>query len=333
MPFYRLRAAVVSATERARVLFGRPRSIRKAVMQHTVALSSLFLLLSVSSVPAQRRGVTAPAKAPAGMIVHRDLAYVSHGHDRRRLDLYLPDDAAKRPLIIWIHGGAFRMGSKEGGVPVEYVAAGYAVASVNYRLSQHAIFPAQIEDLRAAVRWLRANAETYRLDANRFGAWGASAGGHLASMLGTTGDVEVFSVGEHLNVSSKVQAVVDYFGPTDFLQMDAQRLPDGMVHDAVNSPESQLIGGPIQDEKDRVAQANPISYVSKGDPPFLIVHGDQDLLVPYQQSLLLKDALEKAGVPVSFYRVRGEGHGRFRDPNVVERTREFLDRNLKPATR
>ena len=202
--------------------------------------------------------------------------------------------------------------------------------SINYRLSQHAVFPAQIEDVKAAVRWLRANAETYRLDPNRFAAWGSSAGGHLVAMLGTTGDVAEFEVGENLKVSSQVQAVVDYFGPTDFLQMDAQSLPDGLVHDAPDSPESQLVGGPIQEHKDRVTRANPITYVSKDDCPFLIIHGDQDKLVPYQQSVLLKDALEEAGVRVTFYRVAGGSHGWFGDPKVPELTKSFLKKHLKP---
>ena len=114
---------------------------------------------------------------PEGATAHRDLAYVPGGHERHRLDLYLPKDAQNLPLIINIHGGAFKMGSKEQGVPLEYLSLGYAVASINYRLSQHAIFPAQIEDCKAAVRWLRAHAAEYRLDPNRFAAWGASAGG------------------------------------------------------------------------------------------------------------------------------------------------------------
>ncbi len=274
-----------------------------------------------------------PTQAPAGMTVHRDQAYVANGHPRQNLDLYLPSDGTNLPLIIWVHGGAFRMGSKEGlefdAVPLEYLALGYAVASINYRLSQHALFPAQIEDCKAAVRWLRAHAEQFKLDANRFGVWGPSAGGHLAAMLGTTGAVTAFEVGEHLNVSSRVQAVVDYFGPTDFLQMDDQRTPDGMLHNPPDSPESQLIGGAIQEHKQRVAQANPITYVTNDAPPFLIVHGDRDPLVPYQQSVLLDAALRQAGVPVTFYPVVGAGHGGFTDPRVPELTQAFFTQHLK----
>jgi acetyl esterase/lipase len=265
----------------------------------------------------------------------RDLAYVPRGHARQTLDLYLPHAPgagdALRPLIIWVHGGAFRMGSKEDKVPLAYVAEGYAVASLNYRLSRHALWPAQIEDCKAAVRWLRAHAADYGLDPARFAAWGESAGGHLVAMLGTAGEVAALEVGEYLHVSSRVQAVVDYFGPTDFLQMDAHRLPDGMVHDAADSPESQLVGGPIQAHPERVAAANPVTYVSPAAPPFLIVHGDQDPLVPYHQSQLLDAALRAAGVPVTFYTVTGAGHGRFTDPAVPELTHAFLAEHLCPV--
>jgi len=269
-------------------------------------------------------------EVPPGTTVHRDLPYVNDGHPRQVLDLYLPSGGARLPLIVWIHGGAFRAGSKEDGVPVDYLDAGYAIASINYRLSQHARFPAQIEDCKAAVRWLRAHAAQYGLDAARFGAWGPSAGGHLVAMLGTTGNVTRFDVGEYPEVSSRVQAVVDYFGPTDFLQMDAHRVPGGMVHDAADSPESELVGGPIQENADRVAAANPITYVGPDAPPFLIVHGDRDPLVPHHQSELLVAALERAGTPVTFYTVTGAGHGGFTDPAVPELTRTFLAEHLKP---
>lgn len=304
--------------------------MQKPMMQIVVPLILILSLVAATLVLAQRRGSAEAPKVPEGVTVYHDVAYVTDGHERQELDLYVPDTGENLPLIIWVHGGAWRGGDKTHYVRMEYLKAGYAGASINYRLSQHAVFPAQIEDVKAAVRWLRANAETYRLDPNRFAAWGSSAGGHLVAMLGTTGDIEEFEVGENLKVSSRIQAVVDYFGPTDFLQMDAQSLPDGLVHDASDSPESQLVGGPIQEHKDRVARANPITYVSKDDSPFLIIHGDKDKLVPYQQSVLLKDALEEAGVPVTFYRVEGGGHGWFRDPKVPELTKAFLEKHLKP---
>jgi acetyl esterase/lipase len=260
---------------------------------------------------------------------YRNLPYVTHGHPRQVLDLYLPENADKAPLIIWVHGGAFMGGSKDDFVPSDCLADGYAVASINYRLSQHAIFPAQIQDCKAAVRWLRAHADRYHLDDQRFGAWGASAGGHLVAMLGVTAHVDEFDVGENMGISSRVQAVVDYFGPTDFLQMDEHRPKGGMVHNKPQSPESLLVGGPIQEMKAEVARANPITYVSQEAAPFLIVHGDRDPLVPHHQSILLVDALRKAGVPVQFYTVEGGGHGGFTDPDVERLRREFLAARLR----
>jgi acetyl esterase/lipase len=149
-------------------------------------------------------------------------------------------------------------------------------------------------------------------------------------MLGTTSETDVFDVGAYLNVSSRVQAVVDYFGPMDFLQMDAHRRPDGMVHDVADSPESELIGGPIQKRKKKVAAANPITYVTPHAPPFLIVHGNRDPFVPHHQSLLLEAALKRADVPVLLYTVKGQGHGEFTDPQIPKLTKEFLARHLKP---
>ncbi len=265
------------------------------------------------------------------MTVLRDLAYVPGGHERQKLDLYLPaeaDPSGKRPLIVWVHGGAWLGGNKNPCPALRFVEKGYAVASVNYRLSQHALVPAQIEDCKAAVRWLRANAGQYRYDPNRIGVWGASAGGHLVALLGTTGDVKEFDVGPNAGVSSRVQAVCDFFGPTDFTKMSS--FPSTMKHDAPDSPEAKLVGGPVQENKDKVRRANPITYVTKDDPPFLIVHGDKDPLVPHNQSEILLDALQKVGVEAALYTVSGGGHGGFKDPQVDILVAEFFQRHLRP---
>lgn len=294
---------------------------------------SILLVLSGATLGfGQPRVPSVRPALPAGTVVHCDLAYVTDGHPRQRLDLYLPKVQERLPLIIWVHGGAWLAGSKDRPVPLGYLAQGYALASVNYRLSQHATFPAQIEDCKAAVRWLRAHAEQYQLEPDRFAAWGESAGGHLVALLGTAGDVNEFDVGENRGLSSRVQAVVDCFGPTDFLQMDEHRLENGMVHGTADSPESRLIGGPVRENPDKVARANPITYVSANDAPFLIVHGDRDPLVPHHQSELLQAALKQAGVPVSFYTVEGGGHGGFRDPKVAELVAAFLAKHLKPQS-
>src|SRR5262249_39931484 len=162
----------------------------------------------------------------------------------------------------------------------------------------HDIFPAQIQDCKAAIRWLRAHAKEFGYDASRIGVFGGSAGGHLVAMLGTAGDVKEVEVGENLDQSSRVQAVAAFFGPTGFLQMDAHRVSTAAPqHSIAKSPESLLVGGLITENPDKVARANPITYVNAGAPPFLIVHGDQDMLVPHHQSELLLAALKKAAVP------------------------------------
>jgi acetyl esterase/lipase len=272
-----------------------------------VPLSAL-MLCALTPLAAAQPGPSVPL--PQGTKVLKDLAYVPGGHERQKLDLYLPPAGTRWPLVVAIHGGAFRMGSKEGEPAGAFVARGFAVAAINYRLSQHAVFPAQIEDGKAAVRWLRGHALEHGYDPDRIASYGASAGGHLAAMLGTAGGLKAFDVGGNLGVSSRVEAVVDFFGPTDFLQMDAHRLsPQAMVHDTPDSPESQLVGGPIRDNPEKVARANPITYVSKDDPPFLVVHGDADLLVPHHQSELLEAALRKAGVRVRLVTIPGGPHG------------------------
>ena len=277
----------------------------------------------------QRLQEPARAQPPSGAKVIGPLEFGRAGDKSMRLDLYLPERSdGPLPLVIWIYGGAWRMGSRNNPSPaLSFTTNGYAVAHISYRLSQEAVFPAQIHDCKAAVRWLRTNAKQYNLDPTRFAVWGPSAGGHLAALLGTSGDVaELDGAVNDLKTSSRVQAVVDWFGPTDLLQMN--KAGSSMDHDATHSPESQLIGGPIQENKDRAAKANPITYVSRDDPPFLIMHGDQDRTVPFNQSELLVEALKKAGVEAVFVPIKGAGHG-FRGPEPVNEVRQFLDRHLK----
>jgi acetyl esterase/lipase len=290
----------------------------------------LFALASVLAtvLPSAQAQPNRPA-LPEGVRVINDAPYVPGGHERQKLDLYLPRDGQNWPLVVWIHGGAWQGGSKERPPALPLLRQGYAVASINYRLSQHAAFPAQLEDCKAAIRWLRAHAGEYGYDAERIGVWGASAGGHLVALLGTTSDVKTFDVGENLDQSSAVQAVVDFFGPTDFLQMNKQAGEESRLdHDAPNSPESRLIGGPVLDNPDKAQRANPIAYISASDPPFLIMHGDEDHTVPIGQSELLDAALQKADVSSTFRRVPGAGHG-FGGPEIARTVRTFFDRQLK----
>ena len=265
---------------------------------------------------------------PVGTTFYPDIAYVTSSHERHRLDLYIPAIRGPYPVVLWIHGGAFRMGSKADRVPLAMLNRGYAIAAINYRLSQHAIFPAQIEDCKSAVRWLHAHAGKYDLDNTRFVAWGESAGGYLAAMLGTCGHVRAWDVGAHLDQSSRVQAVIDFFGPTNFLQMDAQRLPHGMTHNDADSPESQLIGGPIQQHVAAVTAANPITHIDGCAAPFLVIHGDADPLVPYGQSVLLVEALQRQQIPVTLNTIIGGEHGGFDHPSIPLLVDGFLQRTF-----
>ena len=275
---------------------------------------------------------------PEGAKVLRDIVYAKVGQRELVLDLYLPSNPrGKLPVVMWIHGGGWRNGDKgSAGAARPMVGRGFAVADVAYRLSGEAIFPAQVEDCKAAVRWVRANATKHGLDGERIGVWGSSAGGHLVAFLGTSGDVKEFETDSHSGVSSRVQAVVDWFGPTDLLSMNKQAIPGAkMDHDAATSPESLLVGGPIQKEPFRsiAIKADPITYVSADDPPFLIQHGDADLLVSFRQSEVLHTALKKAGVDSTLRIVKGGDHGfKQGEPSrekLVEEAFAFFEKHLK----
>jgi acetyl esterase/lipase len=295
--------------------------------------TSLLAILSASGLSvtlglAQPTTNPPPARVGSapGVKVLKNLEYGRGSGRPMLLDLYVPENTNKLlPLIIWIHGGGWMYGSKGASSPARrFTAYGYAVAHVEYRLSQQAKFPAQIYDCKAAVRWLRTNAAKYNLDPNRFIAWGESAGGHLVALLGTSGGVaDLEGNVNDLKESSRVQAVVDWFGPTDFLHIgDAQ---SNIRHNAPGSPESKLIGGPILDHKDLAAKASPITYVSTDAPPFLIMHGDRDRSVPFNQSELLYAALKKAGADATLVTMKGAAHG-FSGPEAITPVQEFLQR-------
>jgi len=272
-----------------------------------------------------------------GVKVERDLVFASVGGKNLKLQLYRPDNNSTNvPVVVLIYGGAWMMRTLPMETPkaVWLATHSYAAAVIDYRLSSDALFPAQIYDCKAAVRWLRANAAKYGLDAAHIGAWGESSGGHLASLLGVTDNVAALEGdGGNTNESSQVQAVVDFFGPTDFLRAQAHSLPGSWInHDSPTSPESRLIGGAIQKNPDKAEQANPIKYVTHDAPPFLIVHGEQDPLVPCNQSELLYAALKQARVNVTFYKIAGAGHGgpAFDSDMMRAAVLAFLDKYLKP---
>ena len=279
------------------------------------------------------------ASKPAPAAVHEvaDLPYVTGGHERQRLDLYLPGaDAAAgaehkpRPLIIWVHGGGWEGGSRKGCPAKGFVNHGYAVASIGYRLSSQAHYPAQIEDCKAAVRWLRAHAGEYGIDPERIGAWGESAGGHLVALLGTTGDTRQFDVGENLDQSSRVQCVLDWYGPADFLRWGEPALT--VISDLPNTALARLLGGTITSHQELARAASPVSFVDKDSAPFLIMHGDKDPTVPLQQSQELSAALQKAGVECTLKILPDAKHGgpAFSAPDNIRPMADFLARHLLP---
>lgn len=296
-------------------------------------LAVLLLAFSTRSLEAQPQAAQRRS-IPESVEPRLDIAYVDNGHERQKLDVYLPKQRADKPLplVIWVHGGGWRQGNRFPCPALFLAEHGYAVASLGYRLSDAAQFPAQIHDCKAAIRYLRSHAEEFQIDPSRFGVWGSSAGGHLAALLGTSGNAPELE-GELgvTNVPSSVSAVCDYFGPTDLLKMASQSGPDSRIdHDAVDSPESKLLGGPLQEQIAAARQANPLTYVDPQDPPFLIVHGDKDPLVPLPQSRLLVDALAMANVDNELVVVPGGGHGPFREPERLNQVTSFFDKVLKP---
>lgn len=296
-------------------------------------LASLALADPIKPVPK-------PPVLPEGVRMERDLAYIPDGDEAQRLDLYLPEElpAAPLPLIVHIHGGGWMGGNKFPCPFVGMVREGYAVASVEYRFSQKAKFPAQIQDCQAAIRWLRANAAKYHLNPEKVGVVGGSAGGHLSALVGTAGGTGAFpAIGGNEDQSDRVQAVCDIFGPADFTTVVEQAAADPNVKNVFtfNSPKdpySQLIGVPLETTENSRA-VSPVTYLSEDDPPFLILHGTHDALVPYAQSVQFAEALREEGVPVWLQTLPGAGHGGppFTAAPVLKLLKDFFAKFLQGA--
>ncbi len=311
-------------------------------MYHTISTALVILslvLLSTQTSDAQQIDPT-----------WSNVNYANNdGNVRHDLDIYLPDSGKGRfPVIVYIHGGGWQNGNKNNVDPVvPIIEKGYALVSINYRLSGEAVYPAQINDCKAAIRWIRAHADTYNLNASRIGVIGSSAGAHLVALLGTSGDISSHTVGNvtmdiegniggNSGYSSRVQAVSDWYGPTDFLKMSD--FPSNIDHDAPDSPESKLIGGSIQENPDKCALADPITFASHDDAPLLIIHGTADMTVPFNQSELLYQALEplfdSTGTEITLFPVDGAGHGFGSTMNDETFTMmaDFFDRTINPST-
>lgn len=306
-----------------------------------VLFASSYVLQS--SIHAQEKPETKSkpkADLPPGMTWEFDVPYIEQGAAAQRLDIYYPSQPPKEPLplIVHIHGGGWMGGSKYPCDVRRMTAQGYVVASVEYRFSQAAKFPAQIQDCQAAIRWLRANAKRYHINPEKVGVIGGSAGGHLSALVGVTGGKKVFAaIGENEEMSDSVQCVCDIFGPKNFASVMEQAEKDKNVRNVFkfntpSDPYSELIGAKLT-AQEKTAAVSPITYVDKNSPPFLILHGTHDDLVPFAQSEEFVAEMKKVGAPVWLQKFPGAGHGggSFGKPSVIGLMKTFFDRHLKDA--
>ena len=258
-------------------------------------------------IPASGKGISEVVLAGSQV---KNLQYAEVDGKPLLLDLYLPEKPEGSPLVIWVHGGGWKGGSKQNCFVKWLSNFGYTVASINYRLVDIAKWPAQLHDCKGAIRWLRANAQTYGYNPDCVIAAGASAGGHLVALLGTTGDSEELegNVGGNSEQSSRVQAVVDYYGATDFLLRS--RTQSWKVN-KLGSVVYNLLGGPANQLVDKAKQASAKFHVTPNDAPLLVFHGGKDTTVLMNQTDAIEEAYKKHNLPVTVYRLKDAGHGGF----------------------
>lgn len=274
----------------------------------------------------ERARAALESRVPESIQLVRDVIYAqASGDDGAMIDLKMDtaflkeSDGKPMPAVIYIHGGAWEGGSKEFGLrqTVGLALGGYFSVTIDYRLSGQAKYPAAVHDCKAAIRFLRANAEKLGIDPDRIGVWGHSAGGHLAALMGTSGDSpEIEGKVGSTGVSAKVQCVIDMSGPVD-LHIDAA---DGVI--------SRWLGGSVREHEDLAKQASPLTYIDAKDPPVLIVQGMDDPLVNLRQAKLFEEALKAAGVPVETMYLEGVGH-LVESPAVMFRAADFFDAHLR----
>jgi acetyl esterase/lipase len=258
-----------------------------------------------------------------------DVIYATVDGKALGLDVHMPAAVSRPALVVWVHGGAWSQGTK-AQYPKELIARGFALASVDFRQSTEARFPANVHDIKAAIRFLRAKGSEYGYRTDRIAIAGASSGGHLAALVGVTnGNKELEgSVGEYPSQSSGVQAILSYFGASNLTTILAQSTPFGLN---VRRPALERLLGALPDQVPQLAAlASPVSHVDRGDPPLLLFHGDQDPQMPINQSHELAGAYEKLGLDVAFDVLHGAAHGGepFFTGEPLERAVAFLRRTL-----
>lgn len=308
------------------------------LLRYVIALGMIGILppgLARSAEPARPADARPADEVSPSIRVTRDIEYARVGDHRLLLDLHLPTttDDAKPPLIVWVHGGAWRSGSKQSMPLGPLVAKGWAVASVDYRLSTQARFPAQVHDIKAAVRYLRASRAAHGYAADRVVIAGNSAGGHLAMLVGVTHGHPALEgdVGGHRGQSSDVQAIVSFYGMSNLTTILAQSTPHGL---RVRVPALDLLlGGQPADQPELAGLASPVFHVDGSDPPLLLLHGDQDNQAPVNQSLEMQGKYERHKLPAELVIVHGGGHGggAFYAAGPMGRIESFLARHGWPA--
>ncbi len=296
-----------------------------------VGADLLLCLTACAALAAQEPGRKEKPlpKVPDSIVVKRDVEYGKEGNQPLFLDVVRPKTASEgpRPVVVFIHGGGWSGGDKFDALSTLFIAADrhdYIGFAVNYRLSGETPWPAQINDCKTAIRWIRSQAATYHLDPDKIAVWGHSAGGHLAALLGTTGKIGAFDGTNGLpDGSSGVTCVVDWAGPADFLDSSLAAMTTNR-----NSGLCKMLGGPLPEARDLACVASPVTHASSDAAPFLIMHGTKDDLVPIAQAEALAAALEKAHAPVTFVRLEGGGHSII-GAEANNRVYTFLDKYLR----
>jgi acetyl esterase/lipase len=314
--------------------------MKRLIVSRRLQILSGLLVTAMIVSACESQAAPGVTTVPPGVDAFRDLNYVEGSTDpAQTLDLYVPQNSPKPlPLLIYIHGGAWTGGDKKSCPPLLFVNDGYAAASLEYRFSNKAKFPAQIQDCQAAIRFLRGNAKKYNLDVDHFGVGGESAGGHLAALIGTSGGTHAFApIGGYLDQSDRVQAVCDLFGPANFMTVIQQ----GNANAEKHLPKweqwqggrgySVLIGAETGVDVEKSEAVSPIHYVSKSTPPFLIYHGTYDQLVPFAQSEELAAKLKENGVEVLLQPFANMEHSGpiYWTPPALKLVKAFFDKHLQ----
>jgi acetyl esterase/lipase len=290
-------------------------------------LATASIAMTSLSASAQPGGAGTDVSNRPSIVKTADIRYATVGDTELGLDLYMPAGTDNPPLIVFIHGGAWRFGSRDSVSVIDLVDEGFAVASVSFRLTPVAPLPAQVHDIKGAIRFLRANADEYGFDADRIAVTGVSSGAHLAALVGLTNGSEPHEgdVGGNTGVSSDVQAIVSYFGASNLASILAQSTPFGIN---LREPALELLlGGTVDEMIDLARFGSPVFQVDANDPPLLLLHGDQDPQMPINQSLELFGAAKENGITVQFVPVHGAAHGgaAFFDTDRNALVTEFLN--------